>query len=312
MKPIILGIAAINKDHIVLTDDPVEDVENAVSAEEFRKYLSMYEPHVRVGGSVVNTLYAAKQVDDKACVKIHGVVGDDPDGEWIISKLRDLGLKYIGYVMTGEETGKTLILSSRKGSRRIFVYPGANDLFCRDLVYPLEGMNVDVIHTSTFACTRGIEPLNAQILAYEIVNSSIRSLMLGSLYCSLYKDERYRPYIDELLKNVDIVFARLDELYNMYNDPLTIIDKYSTNLVIATMGERGVRIYTKDGTYYEFPAPKVDTIVDTTGAGDAFAGGFLIGVVRGMELKDCVKLGMDCARECLRNIGGTEYKIRRG
>ncbi|NPB00051.1 MAG: carbohydrate kinase family protein [Crenarchaeota archaeon] len=311
MKPVILGIAAINKDHIVLTDDPVEDVEHAVSAEEFKKYLSMYEPHIRVGGSVVNTLYAAKQIDNRTCAKIHGVIGDDPDGEWVITKLRNMELRYIGYVMTGADTGKTLILSSRRGGRRILVYPGANDMLSRDLVYPLEGLNVDVIHTSTFACSRGIEPISAQILAYEIVNSNMRSLMLGSLYCSLYRDERYRPYIEELFKNVDVLFARLDELYSICNDPLTILDRYPMNLIVATMGDKGVRIYTKDGMYYEYPAPKIENIVDSTGAGDAFAGGFLIGLVRGMELKDCVRLGMDCARECLMNIGGTEYKIRR-
>ncbi len=311
MRLTILGIAAVNKDHIVLVDEPVEDVEHTVSAEEFKRLLSTYEPHVRVGGSVVNTLYAMKQIDPKANVIVHGIIGDDPDGEWVICKLRNLGLKYIGYVMTGADTGKTFILSSRRGYRRILVYPGANDMFSRDLVYPLEGINVDVLHTSTFACSRGIEPLNAQILAYEIVNSNMRSMMLGSLYCSLYRDERYRPYIDELLKNVDILFARLDELYSMYGGLETIFSKYPINMIVATMGERGVRIYTREGEQYEYPAPRIDNIVDTTGAGDAFAGGFLIGLARGYDLGKCVSLGVECARECLLNIGGTEYKLRR-
>ncbi|NPA23864.1 MAG: carbohydrate kinase family protein [Crenarchaeota archaeon] len=311
MRLTILGIAAVNKDHIVITEDPVEDVEHTVSVEEFRKLLSMYEPHERVGGSVVNTLYAMKQVDPRANILIHGVVGDDPDGEWVISKLRNFNMKYIGYVMTGADTGKTLILSSRRGCRRILVYPGANDMLSRDLVYPLEDMYVDVLHTSTFACSRGVEPLNAQILAFEIVDSNIRSLMLGSLYCSLYRNEKYRPYIDELLKNVDVLFARLDEIDLMYGYPEAVFDRYPISMIVATMGERGVRIYVRDGSCHEYPAPRIDNIVDATGAGDAFAGGFLIGLARRLDLDECVKIGIDCARECLLNIGGTEYKINR-
>ncbi len=309
----VLGIAAINKDYISITDDPVEDREDAVINEELfenrkRGIKTLYEC---VGGSVINTLYAFRQIDSRAQIHIHGIIGNDADGMWILDKLRDYKLKFIGYIHAELPTGKTLILSSRLGSRRIIVFPGVNDLYSRELVYPLEEyQQQDIVHTSTFACTRGTEPIKAQILALNIIESSLRSLMFGSLYCEMFKNENYRPLIESLLKSVDIIFAREDEILQIFENIDHMLTQYSTiKLAAITMGSRGVKIISRNCEEY-YPAPKVDEIVDTTGAGDAFAGGFLVGYVRGYTIKRCVELGIICARECLRNIGGTGYTIK--
>ncbi len=306
----VLGIAAINKDYIGIVDRHVEDVEETVNEDIFKIHIeTLGRVYESVGGSVVNTLYAFRQLDNKAMIHIHGIIGTDSDGIWILDKLRSFNLKFIGYLSSEGSTGKTLVISSIYGSRKILICPGVNDLYSRDLVYPLEDYQVqDVLHTSTFACSRGCEPIRAQILAYSLVDAKYRSIMLGSLYCNMYSREEYRPLIDSLIRSVDIVFVREDELNIMFKSFENMLSKFpNIKILIVTMGSRGVKVIT-DNSVMMFPAPRVD-VVDSTGAGDAFAGGFLVGLVRNYDIKRCVELGIICAKHCLTNIGGTGYKI---
>jgi sugar/nucleoside kinase (ribokinase family) len=82
-----------------------------------------------------------------------------------------------------------------------------------------------------------------------------------------------------------------------------VLYEWGAKLVVITRGERGVLVY--DGDFGEFPALPISPheIVDPTGAGDAFAGGFLAMYSRGAALEDCVRRGLERAREVLKKTG---------
>ncbi|CAI1492623.1 Cytidine kinase [Thermococcus nautili] len=100
----------------------------------------------------------------------------------------------------------------------------------------------------------------------------------------------------KLITGLDDVRKSAEELYS-----------WGAELVVITRGENGVLIY--DGDFHEFPALPVEGEIDPTGAGDAFAGGFLAGLVKGKALEECARLGLERAREILKKRGSWSISV---
>ncbi|MEO2151665.1 MAG: carbohydrate kinase family protein [Thermococcus sp.] len=100
----------------------------------------------------------------------------------------------------------------------------------------------------------------------------------------------------KLITGLDDVRKSAEELYS-----------WGAEMVVITRGERGVLIY--DGDFHEFPALPVEGEIDPTGAGDAFAGGFLAGLVKGKALEECARLGLQRAREVLKKRGSWSISV---
>jgi sugar/nucleoside kinase (ribokinase family) len=125
--------------------------------------------------------------------------------------------------------------------------------------------------------------------------------------------ERHRDAFHYSVKNgVDIVVADEDEvnallLTDNYEDVMKALDDYD-NLFAITRSEKGSVIRHGDQTVIQEATP-VDTIVDTTGAGDAYTAGFLYGWAHGKSLKKSAELGTYCATRVIQQVGA---RIERG
>ncbi len=125
-------------------------------------------------------------------------------------------------------------------------------------------------------------------------------------------------YIEEYAKRTGLmreIVSRVEVLFPNEREALVItkartiegaaetLYEWGSGLVVITRGERGVLVY--DGDFREFSALLInpEEIVDPTGAGDAFAGGFLAGYSRGQPVEECVRLGLERAREVLKKEG---------
>ena len=125
-------------------------------------------------------------------------------------------------------------------------------------------------------------------------------------------------YIEDYAKRTELmreIASRVEVLFPNEREALTItkvrnvkraaevLYGWGAKVVVITRGERGVLVY--DGDFREFPALPISPheIVDPTGAGDAFAGGFLVMYSRGAALEDCVRRGLERAREVLKKTG---------
>ena len=115
---------------------------------------------------------------------------------------------------------------------------------------------------------------------------------LVSMSYAVFPNEREA----RLITGLDDVRKAAEELYS-----------WGAELVVVTRGERGVLIY--DGDFHEFPALPVEGEIDPTGAGDAFAGGFLTGLVKGKALEECAGLGLQRAREVLKKRGSWSISV---
>ncbi len=129
------------------------------------------------------------------------------------------------------------------------------------------------------------------------------ALTLSDSFCV----ERHRPSFQALLDaHVDVLFANTGELLALYevDDVDLAIDKVRgvADVVAVTCGVDGSIIVTPDRTV-RVAAEPVAHVVDTTGAGDLYAAGFLYGLARGLDLADCGRLGSIAAAEIISHVG---------
>jgi sugar/nucleoside kinase (ribokinase family) len=135
------------------------------------------------------------------------------------------------------------------------------------------------------------------------------SMTLSDSFCV----DRYRVEFLDLMRSgtVDIVFANRQEALALYqtDDFELALGKIARDCKIAavTMSEHGAVIL-KDNERYYVDAIKINEVVDTTGAGDLFASGFLYGYTNGRSLEDCGKLGCLAAGIVIQQIGPRPMK----
>ncbi|WP_297479293.1 carbohydrate kinase family protein [Thermococcus sp.] len=153
-------------------------------------------------------------------------------------------------------------------------------------------------------------PPEEQLKAIERLEGKRISLDFNPTYYDYYR--RKPELVRELVSRSWIIFPneREAKLITGLNDVRKSAEElysWGTELVVITRGERGVLIY--DGDFHEFPALPVEGEIDPTGAGDAFAGGFLAGLVKGKRLDDCVKLGLTRAKKVLKKNGSWSISV---
>ena len=129
------------------------------------------------------------------------------------------------------------------------------------------------------------------------------SLTLSDTFCV----ERHRVEFQELAENdVDILFANEDEIRALYQveslDEALARVSGRCGVVAVTRGDRGSLVWA-GGTLHEVAAEPVERVVDTTGAGDSYAAGFLYGYTRGLDLPVCARLGSIAAAEIISHLG---------
>lgn len=312
----VLGLAAINRDlickmphEVVDVEDATDNVDNIIKLENYaRENASLCVECL--GGSVINTLY----VPARCGIEVHivGRVGNDEVGRFLINKMHENKLTFIGKIVAGGLSGRTVVLSGIS-SRQILVYPGVNDYVNVEDLRDLVSREYVLVHTSTFACVLSDSPIDAQVFLFREYSNSIRSLMFGSLYCKLLKVDKTRDKILTLLRYCDVLFLNKSEAEMLIGslDVYAIKSfacKYNVRIVCVTLGPEGVLVLSDNKILRE--RSLATYVVDTTGAGDAFAGGFLLGLVRGYEIDKCMLLGLHESARCLQHYCGTEYSVK--
>ncbi len=130
------------------------------------------------------------------------------------------------------------------------------------------------------------------------------ALTLSDAFCV----DRYRAEFLDLIRNgtVDIVFANERELHSLYQtaDFQSAVDalRNDAQLAVITRSEQGCLVVTREQTDAVRAEP-VEKVVDATGAGDLFAAGFLVGLARGNDYRNCARLGALAAAEVIQHMG---------
>lgn len=256
------------------------------------------------GGSAGNTAAGIASFGGK--VAYIGKVADDYLGKVFTHDIKAIGVDYdtppLDY---GETTARSMILVTPDGERSMNTYLGAcGKLSSKDI-------DADKVAQSKITYFEGYlwDPAEAKDAIREAAriahdNDRLVAMTLSDAFCV----DRYRDEFLELMRSgtVDICFANDGELKSLYqtsdmNSAIAAI-REDCNLSAVTMGADGSMVVTREKTG-TIDAQPIDKLVDTTGAGDLYAAGFLFGLTDGRELGECAVLGSIAASEVIQHIG---------
>ena len=272
-----------------------------VNNEEFNKIIAKLNRYkIKSGGSAANTAVGYSSFGGKAL--FFGSVSKDDFGLSFKKDLNNLGIHFISSADNNlnKKTSKSLILISPDGERTMCTFLDASvslslknfdqSIFKNDSILYLEGYLFDKNETK-----------QAMIDLCKTARNK------GSLICLSLSDsfcvERHRKDFSSLIKNyVDILFGNDQEIKALLNGKEK--DKVSSlvEIAVVTSGSKGANIFKANEKVF---IPPIDglNVVDTTGAGDLFASGFLFGFSKKLTLVECGKLATRGASHIIQHYG---------
>jgi sugar/nucleoside kinase (ribokinase family) len=256
------------------------------------------------GGSAANTLAGLAALGAK-CAFI-GQVADDQLGEVFAHDIRAGGIDFTT-PPRGEDpaTARCLIFVTPDGQRTMNTYLGASQYL------PAAALDEAAIASASVLYLEGYlwdpeEPRGAMRRAIAAARGAGRQVAftLSDGFVIARHGDDFRALIDQ--GDIDILFANEHELAALtgiadFHEGIAQLASKVPTLVV-TRSENGAHAVSH-GEHVQVPAEPVAQVIDTTGAGDLFAAGFLFGHVRGRSLPDCLRLGAICAAEVISHYG---------
>lgn len=261
------------------------------------------------GGSAANTLAGLASLGAR-CAFI-GQVADDQLGEVFAHDIRAVGIDFDIPPRAGDPpTARCLIFVTPDGQRTMNTFLGASHYL------PAEALDEKIIASAAVLYLEGylwdpVEPRAAMRKAIAAAHAAGRKVAFTpseSFVIDRHRDD-FLALIDA--GEIDVLFCNEHEMAALVqNDdfeagiaalspkiPVLVVTRGAGGAVVLAGGERA-----------ETPAEPIDRVIDTTGAGDLFAAGFLYAHVRGMPLEKCLKLGAICACEVISHYGARPEK----
>ncbi len=256
------------------------------------------------GGSAANTIVGLSSLGSRSA--FIGKVKDDVLGKAFTHDIRAAGVAFTTPpAAAGPSTARCYVLVTPDGERTMNTYLGAaQDLHPADI-------DADLVAASAILYLEGYlwDPKNAKdafLKAAAVAHEAKRSvaLTLSDAFCV----DRWRAEFLDLMRShtVDLIFANEGELHSLYQtadfDSAVNALRADVTTAVVTRSEKGCLVIGPDGIEAVSAFP-VERVVDTTGAGDLFAAGFLSGVARGADDRTCGRLGALAAAEVIQHLG---------
>ncbi|MDU2921413.1 adenosine kinase [Bradyrhizobium sp.] len=256
------------------------------------------------GGSGANTIVGLASLGARAAYV--GKVRDDQIGRMYSHDIRAAGVTFDTAPATdGPATGCCYILVTPDGERTMNTYLGAAQSLTAADIDPAQIAAARIVYLEGYLWDPK-EAKEAFVKAATVAHDAGRevALTLSDSFCV----DRYREEFLDLMRGgtVDIVFANEAELHSLYQtsdfDGALKQLREDATLGIVTRSDKGCVVVSNDGVI-AVPAHPIETLVDTTGAGDLFAAGFLFGLVRKTGYEMAGRLGGLAAAEVIQHIG---------
>ena len=255
------------------------------------------------GGSAANTMCGVASFGGSAAYI--GKVSDDELGRVFGHDCRAVGVQFRpGAPADGTPTGRCIIVVTPDAQRTMNTYLGVSSLLCPTDIDTDTVAVGQVLYMEGYLYDRP-EAKDAFRLAARVAHENDRlvSLTLSDSFCV----DRHRADFRALVSDeVDLLFGNEDELMSLYEvesmDEALRAVRQDCSLAVVTVGADGCIVVTPDDVL-RAPAQPVDHVLDTTGAGDLFAAGFLFGYTRHRSLAECAQFGAIGAAEVISHVG---------
>ena len=271
------------------------------------------DPSYLAGGATQNTIRVAQWLSGTpATTAFVGCIGDDDTGRTLETIARADGVAVHYFKHASAPTGKCAVLVRGDGERGMCTELSASELYSKEAHFdtePVQSMirSARVVYTSAFFITHDGGYKTAMALGERAAAAAEGED--GFVFCvnlaAPFIVEHFGARLNELLYYADIIFGNESEAQSFAkaagwaDDDLESIARQLAALPKASARRKRLAVVTcgarqtlaslaGEDAVYSYDVPPLDKLVDTTGAGDAFVGGFLARLVAGGDLEDCV------------------------
>ena len=286
------------------THNMIKGVMTLVDADQGASiYEAMDSTVAMSGGSVGNTMAGLASLGGSG--SYIGKVRNDQLGNIFSRDLASLGIDFsTSPAVSGSPTARCLVIVTPDGQRSMATYLGA----CTEL--GPEDIDPDTIRSHSITYLEGYlwdapEAMEAMVMAAQLARDAGRrvALTLSDPFCV---DRHRESFLVLIREHVDILFANEEEIISLYqvsnvHEAVEMI-RHDCALTAVTRSEKGSIIAAGEETH-EIDIVPVERVVDTTGAGDLYAAGFLYGVTHGYDLPSCGRIGAIAAAEIISHVG---------
>ncbi|MFZ5791487.1 MAG: adenosine kinase [Pseudomonadota bacterium] len=256
------------------------------------------------GGSVANTVAGLAMLGARA--GFIGKVSNDQFGGVFRHDIKSLGIHFDTLPANrGAPTARCLVFVTPDGQRTMCTYLGA----CLELTE--EDIDEALVARAKITYLEGYlwDPPHAKLAFLKAAETAHRAGRLVSLSLSdPFCVDRHRAELQQLVENhIDILFANEHEICSLWQvedfDEALQATRGKAQVAALTRSEKGSVVLAGDEVHIIDPVP-VSRVVDSTGAGDQYAAGFLYGLVTGRSLAGCGRLASHAAAEVIQHLGG--------
>lgn len=253
-----------------------------------------------LGGSAANTIRAMARLGTNTA--FIGKVGEDTTGEFYEQALRNLGIT--PYILRSEnKSGKCVALVSKDGERTFVTHLGA----ALDLV--AEDIDPVIFDSYDYLYIEGYLVQDHDLIRKTIERAKEHGLKIVIDLASFNVVEENRDFLRDIVEHyVDILFANEDEAraFSGESEPINALQYISKmcELAVVKIGTRGALIKRGEELVHVGIMAAAKR-VDTTGAGDFYAAGFIAGLCEGLTLRQCGTMGAIAAGKVIEIVGTT-------
>ena len=264
--------------------------------------------HRYLGGSPANVAMNCNRLGINSVMV--SAVGNDGFGEYILEKLNSVDI-HINHIKKLENKSTSVIFVSRSNGTPDFIpYRSADYHISEDQITSEMLSQSKIYHTTCFALSK--KPAQTTILkkakealengcklsidinyAKELWNSKEEALEVIKAYCA------FNPLIkiseDDMLRLFEKELPH-QEIFDFFHD-------LGVEIVCLTLGSKGVKLSQKGKEIIQLEAIKIENVMDTTGAGDAFWSGFLFAYIKEKSIENCLQVALKLAALKLQNVG---------
>jgi len=256
------------------------------------------------GGSVGNSMFGIASFGGSG--SFIGKIKEDKIGIFLQQDMTREGLRFpLGFTSPDISTGCCTIFVEEDGTRTMCTFLGAGTLIGPEDIHDEQIKNHQIAYLEGYLWDneKAKQAMQKMVDICEQDGQQI-AFTLSDLFCV----DRHRSSFKQLIKNhVDVLFSNEEEICSMTQSSSIedgIAYAKSLNIIsIITLADKGSLILNKNEVI-EVGAKKVDKVIDTTGAGDQYAAGFLYGLAKEKSLAECGRIGSMAAAEIITHYGG--------
>lgn len=301
----IVDVLAHADDHFLERQGIVKGAMTLIDAGRAEALYAAMGPAIEVsGGSAANTIAGVASLGGRA--GFIGRVKKDQLGEVFSHDIRALGVRYTtAMAEDGPPTARCLILVTPDAQRSMSTFLGASQDLGPDDIDPAAIAAARVLYLEGYLW----DPPGAKLAFRKAIDAARKThtriaFSLSDPFCVARYRSEFRALIDDGL--IDILFANEHEIQSLFEveDFDDALQRARGRVPIAalTRSARG-SVILADGDVHVIDAAPVHRVVDTTGAGDLYAAGFLWGLAHGRALKTCGQIASLCAAEAISHLG---------